>query len=497
MSSEAIPTSPSANPPRSASSAAEDLQATLRATLARLQRAQREKGAASYEARLSQLARIEELLLKNQDEIAESIRQDFGNRAKAESLLAEVFTVVEGARHARANLHEWMAAEEKAVHWALWPARAEVRYQPLGVVGIIAPWNYPVNLAFGPLVGAFAAGNRAMLKPSELTPRTAMLLEKMVRDNFAEDELAVVQGGPEVAEAFSRLPFDHLLFTGSTRVGRAVMRAAAENLTPVTLELGGKSPAIIGEQYDVGDAAAKILFGKCFNAGQTCIAPDYVLVPEFKAGAFVEGARKAVAKMFPRLADNADFTSVVSDRHYARLQGLLEDARAKGARIVELNPAGETLDPASRKIAPTLILEATEEMHVMQEELFGPLLPVRTYGALTEAIDYVNDHPRPLALYFFDHSEANVERVLEQTVAGGVCINETLLHFAQDELPFGGVGDSGMGAYHGHDGFLTFSKKKPIVHQSRVTASTMLRPPYGSMMKLTTKLLLPKPGRGR
>jgi coniferyl-aldehyde dehydrogenase len=369
------------------------------------------------------------------------------------------------------------------------PGRAEIRWQPLGVIGIVSPWNYPVQLAFAPLAGALAAGNRALLKPSELVPATSALLADAVRETFDPEHVHVVVGGPEMGEAFTRLPFDHLVFTGSTRVGKLVMRAAAENLVPVTLELGGKSPAIVLDDANLADAARSIASGKLYNAGQTCIAPDYALVPEGKLDAFVRELSTAVAGMYPTLRDNPDYTSVVNDRHRARLVGYVDEARQAGVRVVELNPKGESFD-GSRKLPPTVLVEPGDDLAVMQEEIFGPLLPIRTYGSTDDAIRFVNDRPRPLALYVFGRGNAGIERVLDRTVAGGVTVNDVLLHIAQDDLPFGGVGPSGMGHYHGREGFEAFSKKKPVFHQARVNASGLLRPPYGALVRRMMQFLL-------
>jgi coniferyl-aldehyde dehydrogenase len=349
-----------------------------------------------------------------------------------------------------------------------------------------------VLLALSPLVAALAAGNRAMIKPSELVPETAALLRDLVAETFPEDQVTVVTGGAEVGEEFSRLAFDHLVFTGSTRVGRIVMRAASENLVPVTLELGGKSPVIVGPDFDVRTAAERIIAGKTFNAGQTCIAPDFVMVPPALRAAFVEACKGAVAKLYGSLLKNPDYTAIVNDRHYARIRAYLDDAKASGAEVIELNPAGETLDAGERKMAPTLVLGATDAMLCMKEEIFGPVLPVVTYASLDEAIAYVNDHPRPLALYYFGHDRAAVDRILSETTSGGVTINETMLQFAQDDLPFGGVGPSGMGHYHSREGFETFSKKKPVFRQSRIHTTGFLRPPYGKLADRLLGLLLGK-----
>ena len=383
-----------------------------------------------------------------------------------------------------------MAPRKADVSWLFQPGRAELIPQPLGVIGIISPWNYPLQLAAAPLADALAAGNGAMIKPSELTPATGELIKQMFSEAFDADHVAVVTGGVEVGEAFSRLPFDHLIFTGSTAVGRHVMRAAAENLVPVTLELGGKSPTIISRDFALSTAATRVMSAKLFNAGQTCIAPDYVLVSAERRDEFVAAAKRAVAELYPTLASNGDYTSIVSDRHYARIAAHIDDARAKGATIVEINPASETPDRTTRKLLPHLILDATDEMTVMQDEIFGPLLPVRTYTSIDEAINYVNDHPRPLALYYFGNDKAETARVRNETVSGGVTVNDLMLHIAQHDMPFGGVGPSGMGAYHGKTGFDALSKIKPVFYQSPINGTGIMRPPFGRMMDVVLKLLL-------
>lgn len=466
--------------------------AELQGLLGRMRAAVRKAGAPDYDTRIEHLDKLERTLLARKHDLAKAVSMDFGCRSKHETLAGEVAVVLNEIKHARAHLHEWMETETRDVTWMFMPARAEVIPQPLGVIGIISPWNYPVQLALAPLVGALAAGNRVMIKPSELAPDTGELLRQMLTETFAPDHVAVVTGGVDVAEAFSRLPFDHLVFTGSTRLGKIVMKAAAENLVPVTLELGGKSPAILGEGYSLTQAAQKIMFGKAFNAGQTCVAPDYVLLPKGRADAFVEECRAAFAQMYPLLQNNPDYTAIINDRHYARLQTYLDDARDRGAKLVELNPAKEQLDPNARKMAPVLVLHAKDDCLLMQEEIFGPILPIRTYETLEEAIGYVNDHPRPLALYYFDHDQKRIDKVLRETVSGGVCVNETLVHVAQVDLPFGGVGPSGMGHYHAREGFDAFTKKKPVFYQSRINGTGLMRPPYGQRMDFFLKMLLGK-----
>ena len=465
---------------------------SMQETLTRMKTAFRKVGAPSYEQRLHALDRLEKLILGHKHDIAKAISEDFGNRSKHESLVAEVFITHGAIKHAREHLREWMEIEPRDTNLVFMPARVELMPQPLGVVGIIAPWNYPVQLALSPLAAVLAAGNRAMIKPSELVPATSELLKKIVAEHFDRDEVAVFPGGVEVGADFAKLAFDHLVFTGSTRVGKIVMRAAAENLVPVTLELGGKSPTIVGEDFSINEAATTIVNGKLFNAGQTCIAPDYVMVPKAKLEPFVEACKSAIAKMYPRLAENGDYTSIVNAAHYDRLKSYIADAKDKGAKVVEVNPAGEKLDETKRKLAPTLVVSPSEDAAVMQEEIFGPILPIKTYEKLDDAIDYVNDHPRPLALYFFSHDSEQIDKVLDRTVSGGVSINATMMHIAQDDLPFGGVGPSGMGHYHAKEGFDSFSKKKPVFYQGRINGSAIMRPPYGKAIDFLMGLLIGK-----
>ncbi|MGE6528198.1 coniferyl aldehyde dehydrogenase [Pseudomonas sp. NPDC077382] len=436
--------------------------------------------------RLQWLEALHDLLASHQQQVIDAISEDFGNRSADETRLAEIMPSLDGIRHAKRHLTRWMKPSRRRVGMAFQPASARVVYQPLGVVGIIVPWNYPLYLAIGPLIGALAAGNRVMLKMSESTPATGQLLKELLAQIFPEDQVAVVLGEAEVGIAFSKLSFDHLLFTGSTSVGRHVMRAAAENLTPVTLELGGKSPAIVSNDVPLADAAERIAFGKTLNAGQTCVAPDYVLVPRQRIDDFFEAYRKVVQRFYPQLADNPDYTSIVNRRQHARLQGYLDDAQAKGARLLPLFEQGQ-----DRRMPHCLLLDVTDEMQVMQDEIFGPLLPVVPYDGIDQALAYVNARPRPLALYYFGYDRAEQRHVLRHTHSGGVCLNDTLLHVAQDDLPFGGVGPSGMGHYHGHDGFLTFSKAKGVFIKQRFNAARMIYPPYGkALQKLVYKLFV-------
>ncbi len=462
----------------------------LEATLDAMRAAARRDGAPGLAERRRHLTALLRAVIARQEDIAAAISADFGHRSRHETLMVEVMVTAGTIRHAIRHLRRWMRPRRRFVGVAFLPGRARVMVQPKGVVGIISPWNYPFNLAVAPLASALAAGNRVMLKPSEHTPATAALLADMMAELFAPDHVAVVGGGPEVGIAFSRLPFDHLLFTGGTRVGREVMRAAAESLTPVTLELGGKSPAILGQDYPLEKAAAQIMAGKWLNAGQTCIAPDYVLVPDDRIEAFVAAAKQATAALYPTLAANPDYTALNNPEHYRRVSGYLADARAKGAEVVEINPAGEALRGPGRKLAPTLVLGAKDGMAVVEEELFGPVLPIIPYNGLDEAIAYVNDRPRPLALYYFDRDRGRVERVLRETTSGGVAINETVLHFAIDSLPFGGIGPSGLGGHvHAREGFETFSHSKSVFYQSRINGAFLLRPPFGRLAERVLKIL--------
>ena len=440
---------------------------------------------ASRQARLDALVA---LVHDNAERFVTAISADFGHRSAHETRLLELFPSLESIRHTRSHFGAWMKPQRKAASIWFRPGRARIIPQPLGVVGIIVPWNYPLYLAVSPLAAALAAGNRVMIKMSEFTPRTGELLAELVARYFAEEDVSVVLGDATVGADFARLPFDHLLFTGSTKVGHDIMRMAADNLTPVTLELGGKSPAIVGPDYSMEKAAERIMVGKLLNAGQTCIAPDYVLVPAGREQAFLDAARAVVAKCFPALATTPDYTAIVNDRHYQRLQGYVADAQARGAKIEPLSTA--TADDARRKLPPLALLNVDDNMRVMQDEIFGPLLPVLPYQDLDAAIAYVNHHPRPLALYCFENDAGRRDRVLNETVAGGVTINDTILHIAQEELPFGGVGPSGMGHYHGIEGFKTFSKQKAVFYQSWLNGMSLFNPPYGALFERLTKFLI-------
>ena len=434
----------------------------------------------SLDVRRNRLARLLDFVTRHEARFIEAVDQDFGGRSSHETRLAELYIVAAEIADSRRHLARWMRPQRVATPIHLKPGRARIERQPVGVVGVISPWNYPVQLALAPVAGAIAAGNRVLLKPSELTPATSALLRELAVESFAEEEFAVVLGDASVGQAFASLPFDHLFFTGSTAVGRAVARAAAENLTPVTLELGGKSPAVIAPDADLRLTAPRLMAGKLLNAGQTCIAPDYALVAQGSEEAFVRAVERAAAALYPAYVANDDYTAIVNDRHRARLASLLDDARSRGATVVEINPANESRAAGSRKMLPALVLHANDTMAVMREEIFGPILPIETYATIDEAIAKINARPHPLAFYYFGRDGMRAGKVLAQTIAGGVTINDTLWHFAHKNLPFGGVGASGIGAYHGEASFLAFTHQKPVFVQPRFSASKLLYPPYGA-----------------
>ena len=439
--------------------------------------------------RLDRLKRLRAVVTENERRFEQAISADFGHRSAIETAIAETMFVLTEIRHATKHLKKWMAPQRISTALQFAPATNRLLPQPLGVVGIIAPWNYPLQLTLAPAVAAIAAGNLVMIKPSELVPRFSALLAELIAKKFSADEIVVTGIEDEIAKAFASLPFDHLIFTGSTRVGRLVAEAAGRNLTPVTLELGGKSPAIVDKSADLDLAAQRIAYGKLLNAGQTCIAPDYAMVPEASLQDFAERLHRHMQKMFGTDPDNADYSSIVSDRHYARLEALVADATNKGATI--LQPASPD-DPdwkGKRKFPPTVIVGATPDMTVLQEEIFGPLLPVFGYRNAGEPIAYINAHDRPLALYWFGSDNAARDEVLARTVSGGVTINDCLFHFVQINQPMGGVGASGTGAYHGEWGFRTLTKLKPVFYRSRFNRLADLYPPYGAKIARLQKMM--------
>lgn len=468
-------------------------------TLAPLMEAQRAafaRGAPDYRSRMDALAALRAGVLARQAELVRAVSADFGGRAREETLLLELLPFYDQIRHARKHLKTWMHRRSVRGTWFLQPGRAFYQYQPLGVIGVIGAWNYQLLLTLGPLVDAIAAGNHVMIKPSEITPRSADVITAIVADTFAADYVTCVTGGPAVASAFAALPFDHLFFTGSARVGQLVMKAAASNLTPVTLELGGKSPAIVHSSYRLPRAVDRIMVSKLYNAGQTCVAPDYVLLPESRVAEFEAEARRAVAELYPDLPRNQDYTRIVSRQHYERLLALLSDAESKGARLVRVTDSAETSAADDKFIPPTLLFSPSVEMMAMQEEIFGPVLPIVTYRELDDAIAYVNARPRPLALYYFDEDEKRVDKVLSSTMSGGVTINDCVVHLGQHNLPFGGVGPSGMGQYHGFDGFVTFSKKRGVMVQRRFAGTALLHAPFGERKRKLVDFVLRLARRG-
>lgn len=460
---------------------------TMQETLSAQKAAHIRDGAPSAAKRIEWLDKAIALVVDHQKDIVDALAEDFGHRSKDMSQLTDVASSIGPLQHAKKNLAKWMRPEKRKVDFpfGLLGSRAEIHYQPKGTVGIISPWNFPVNLTFGPLAGVFAAGNRAMIKPSEFTENTSELMRQMFAKAYTPEEVAVFTGGPEVGAEFSSLPFDHLIFTGATSIARHVMRAAADNLVPLTLELGGKSPVILGRSANMEKAASRIMAGKTMNAGQICLAPDYAFVPEEKTGEFVGAATAAVAKMFPSgLKDNDDYTSMVNQRHYDRVMGYIEEAREKGAEVVEINPGNENFSQQPHhKIPPTLIVNPSDDLKVMQDEIFGPVLPIKSYKQTQDAVAYVNAHDRPLGLYYFGADAGEKDMVLKGTTSGGVTVNDVIFHVAQEDLPFGGVGPSGMGSYHGYDGFREFSHAKSIYTQTGSELLAMMRPPYGETFR--------------
>nr|WP_175282558.1 coniferyl aldehyde dehydrogenase [Gluconobacter morbifer] len=444
-------------------------------------------GPPDLKQRRGDLRRLKAEILRRRTDIVRALKTDFGQRSERESAIVELIPLVQSINYMIRHVGHWMKPERRHVSAYFQFGRAWVLRQPVGVVGIIAPWNYPVSLALVPLATAIAAGNRAMLKPSEFTPATSAVIGEIVQAVFPAEQVSVVTGDGEVGSAFSALPFDHILFTGSTAVGKKVAEAAARNLTPVTLELGGKSPVVIEPGFSMQRVADRVVFGKLTNAGQTCIAPDYVLVHEDDREAFAAAYQEAVKAQHPGgYVGSSDYTAILNTHHYERLSGLIDNAEAQGAQVIRLgNDSRE-----EHVLAPVLLLDVTSQMTVMQEEIFGPVLPVLTYRTLDEAIAFINGRPRPLALYYFGDHCSERARVLTRTVSGNVTINGTLLHIAQDDLPFGGVGDSGIGAYHGKEGFMALTHARGVYRQGRFNAATLLQPPFGKLTDVITDLIL-------
>ena len=468
------------------------LASRMRDVLARQRAAFLAEGTPSAEVRIERIERVIALLLENRTRICEAVAADFSWRSHDQTMLSDVLLSLASLRHARRHVRRWMRPRRHRAEFGLgWlGARAMVRYQPLGSVGIIVPWNFPVGIALAPLAEVLAAGNRAMIKLSEFTPVTARLLIDLIAERFADIEIAAFVGDARVGAAFAGLQLDHIVFTGSPRVARHVMRAAAENLTPLTLELGGKSPTIVGKGADLARAASRIWGGKAINGGQACIAPDYVLVHESDRERLIECMVGALTKMFASLRDNPDYTAQVTPAQHARVRGYVRDARDRGVRLVEFNPARESFDSGTRKIPPTLLIDPPDDALVMREEIFGPLLPILSYRDVDEALAYVNARPRALALYYFGDDEREAERVLAATSSGGACVNEVMQHVFQGALPFGGCGNSGFGRYRGGEGFKAFSLVRPVYVAPRVDALAVLRPPYGRAFRSVVEFLL-------
>ena len=474
---------------------ADDRKTEMEAVLRKQRAAHHQMRPEPLALRKDRIQRAMKLLTDHADDLCKVMAADFGNRSPHQSMITDIAGTVNFGKYCLKHMDKWSRPEKRHVQFplGLLGAKAEVRYEPKGVVGILSPWNFPVNLSFGPLMQIFAAGNRAMIKPSEFTEKTSLLTKELVEEYFTPDECAVFTGGPEVATAFSELPFDHLIFTGSTATGRKVMESAAKNLVPVTLELGGKSPVFLGESADFAKAGERVALGKMLNAGQICLAPDYLYVPESKQDEAIHGVWQGTANMYPTLLDNEDYASVVTDRHFDRLQELVADARDKGAEVIEVNPGNEDFSNTNaRKMPLTILKNVNDDMRAMQEEIFGPVLPVKTYRHIDEAIDYVNDHDRPLGLYFFGQDSDEREKVLSRTISGGVTVNDVIFHVSMEDLPFGGVGPSGMGSYHGVEGFREFSHARSIYTQPKIDVAKLggFKPPYGPATEKAVKTMM-------
>lgn len=440
--------------------------------------------------RIDRLARLKRVLVKYQDQFAEAINEDYGNRSMGETKIGELLTCLEHIKYYSKNLSGWMKPSKRHVGIIHQPAKAWVQYQPLGVVGIIAPWNYPLLLSVGPLICALAAGNHAMIKISSASMHFGRVLENAIAEAFPQELVAVITGGGAISDTFSHLAFDKMIFTGSTNVGKTVMAAAAENLVPVILELGGKSPVLVHPSSDMADVAERIAVGKLWNAGQTCVAPDYMFLPKGKTAEFLNHYEQYIKQMYPSLRDNQDYTSIINDKQYNRLQGYLDNAREQGAQLIEINPQNELLDDV-RKVAPTVLTGVTTEMRIMKEEIFGPLLPIMEYEQIDDVIEFINSRPRPLALYYFDFDQARADYVAQRTHSGHFGQNMVLTHVTQDDLPFGGVGASGMGKYHGPEGFFSLSHERSVMSNPKLYSLKYILPPFNKPIhRLISKMLL-------
>lgn len=443
----------------------------------------------SLEERISRLETLRAIIVGNKDAFAHAISRDFNGRSTHETMFGEILTLADHLDLTIKHLPKWMKKDTRTIGMLLQPAKGWVQYQPLGVVGIISPWNYPMMLGLGPLISALAAGNSAMLKPSSAVPTYTALLAEKIAQAFPATLIHVVQGSGEISKAFSKMNFDQMTFTGSSKVGRIIMADAAPNLTPVLLELGGKSPAIIHESMDLDEVAIRLTFGKFWNAGQTCVAPDYIMVPKGQTQAFIAAMKRRLATCYPTLASNADYTSIISQSAKNDLIAMREDAREKGASVDEFNPADEQFDH-TQKLPPTFVYNTTEDMQICQEEIFGPLMLVKEYNSIDDAIAYIKSKPHPLACYYFDFDDARFTYFAERTISGHLGINQVLSHVAQDDLPFGGVGNSGMGKYHGYDGFKTMSNARSVMKHRHVYATKLITPPFTRLHEFLLKRLI-------
>lgn len=432
-----------------------------------------------FEQRKQHLQTLYQMVAQHQDEIAEAISRDFSNRSADETRLFEVMTSLNGIKHSLKHLRKWMKPSKREVGILFQPASGYVMYQPLGVIGVIVPWNYPLFLAIGPLAQALAAGNNVMLKMSEYTPAFSEVFKKLIAENFAQSHVNVITGDAQIAQEFTQLPFDHLLFTGATSIASHVLHAAAEHLTPVTLELGGKSPVIVAPDADLKESARRIAFGKTMNAGQTCVAPDYALVHRSQQDEFIKAYFDVIQQFYPdSIHANPDYTAIVNERQFARLQHYLLDAQQKGAQLIQIEPEAD-----GRRMPHAIVTDVNDAMQLMQNEIFGPILPIVCYGHMDEAIEYINARERPLALYYFGYNKAEQQKVLHETHSGGVCLNETLMTAGMEDMPFGGIGASGMGHYHGHEGFKTFSHAKSVFVRPKFSLMKLIYPPYGTWIQ--------------
>ena len=473
-----------------------DAEIKMQEALAAQRESYLQEGVVTAQTRIDRIDRAIDVLVRYSDRVSDALNEDFTCRPREVNKLTDVIGSIGAMKHAKKHLKGWMKAEKRPTVFPLnlLGGRSRIEYQPKGVVGIVAPWNFPIAMVFQPMAGILAAGNRTMIKPSEFTPATSAVIQEMIADGFDPSEATVFPGGPEVGQAFSGLPFDHMIFTGATGIARHIMAAASRNLVPVTLELGGKSPVIISRSADIEKSVQRIMLGKTMNAGQICLAPDYLLVPEEKLNEVIEAAQKAVGEMYPTLLDNDQYTSVVNERHYQRLNGYLEEAEQRGQTVIPIHPCNEDFSAQNGgfKIPPTLVPEPAEDLALMEEEMFGPILPIRTYRDFEETISYINAKPRPLAAYYFGEDKAEEEAMITRTTSGGVCVNDVIMHIMQEDLPFGGIGPSGMGNYHGLEGFKTFSHAKSVYRQTGVNVAKLggMLPPYSDTTSKTIKAQL-------